>query len=251
MPEYHSRIDTVQPHGYRKLMNSATEARQAKSRPVSVHPKTKIFIRDAGSSGIIFEIPITRKYIAGGDIRLADLPDRYILSHEEFAMNDCKSAQLSLLLMLTAALMLIPIPSPAADQPVENVKNLRRYISSENPYTNWSLWPGKKKLYSGTQPHGAFLTTYVNDIALEALKTGRGEFPQGSIIVKENYSKEKKLGAVTVMFKVEGYNLDAGNWYWLKYQPDGPVEAEGKVDSCINCHRAKMAADWVFTSKPE
>jgi len=25
----------------------------------------------------------------------------------------------------------------------------------------------------------------------------------------------------TVMYKVEGYNPDAGDWFWVKYSPQG------------------------------
>lgn len=70
--------------------------------------------------------------------------------------------------------------------------------------------------------------------------------PDGAIIVKENYGPDQqKLVAVTPMYKVEGYNPDAGNWFWAKYAPDGSVQAAGKVDSCIECH--KTADDYRFT----
>ncbi len=51
---------------------------------------------------------------------------------------------------------------------------------------NWALWPGKGKLYKGQHPHGAFLTTYINETAANALKAGVKDMPKGSIMVKEN-----------------------------------------------------------------
>ncbi len=66
---------------------------------------------------------------------------------------------------------------------------------------NWALWPGKGKLYKGTHPHGALLTTYTNETAANALKAGAKEMPKGSIIIKENYMPDAMLGAITVMEK--------------------------------------------------
>ena len=72
--------------------------------------------------------------------------------------------------------------------------------------------------------------------------------PNGSILVKENYGKDKKtLMAVTPMYKVRGYNPDEGDWFWAKYGPDGNIMSSGKVEGCINCHRARKNQDWIFT----
>ena len=68
-----------------------------------------------------------------------------------------------------------------------------------------------------------------------------------SIIVKENYSPDKKLVAVTVMYKVKGYNAEAGDWFWVKYGPDFGTLAEGKVKGCLACHGAAASNDYVFT----
>ena len=134
--------------------------------------------------------------------------------------------------------------------PVEKVEDLKNYITATSLYTNWKFWPGTGKFYKGSRPHGAYLTTYVNDIALQALLSGRDTFPQGSIIVKENYTDDKQLNAVTVMYRVNGYNPSGGDWYWLKYGADGKVLEEGKVLSCIGCHSAVRSKDWVFTARP-
>lgn len=111
----------------------------------------------------------------------------------------------------------------------------------------WRMWPGKTALYKGTEPHGVLLTTYVNGPAYRAIMSKRGMLPDSSIVVKENYSLEKKLVAITVMYKVKGYNPQAGDWFWTKYAPDGKIEAEGKVDGCIKCHAAKKDNDYIFT----
>lgn len=118
----------------------------------------------------------------------------------------------------------------------------------KNDYTKkWKMWPGKKALYKGTEPHGALLTTYVNDTALKGIKSKKGVLPNGSIVAKENYSPDKKLMAITVMYKVKGYNPEAGDWFWVKYAPDGKIAGEGKMDMCINCHSKKKENDYLFT----
>jgi len=131
---------------------------------------------------------------------------------------------------------------PKADGP-----SVYEYITKTNPYQQWALFPGKGKLYTGKHPHGALLTTYVNDIALAGINDKVGTLANGSIIVKENYMPNKMLGAITVMYRVKGYDSEAGDWFWAKYAADGMIAKEGKVTGCINCHAAVINNDWIFT----
>ena len=124
---------------------------------------------------------------------------------------------------------------------------LFRYITEANVYTRWPLWPGKEKFYEGQEPHGMLLTTYVSKDAEKIIKRKKGMFKDGAIIVKENYKPDKTLAAITVMYKAQRYNPDLGDWFWVKYAPDGSVQAEGKPKGCINCHVDKKDNDWVFT----
>lgn len=120
--------------------------------------------------------------------------------------------------------------------PSTNPTDFWTYISKTNPYKNWQHWPGYPGKYPGKSPHGAFLELYANDIAMKAAKAGEN-MPYGAILVKENYAKDKTtLMSITPMYKVNGYNPGAGDWYWAKYSPAGGVMAAGKIDSCINCH---------------
>ncbi|MCF6239494.1 MAG: cytochrome P460 family protein [Candidatus Marinimicrobia bacterium] len=121
------------------------------------------------------------------------------------------------------------------------------YITQTSPYQNWSLFPRKGKLYKGQHPHGALLTSYVNDIALKGINDRVGILDDGAIIIKENYMPDKTLGAVTVMYRVKGYDPDAGDWFWAKYKADGAIAKAGKVAGCIGCHTAAISNDWVFT----
>jgi len=172
------------------------------------------------------------KYGADGSIQKEGKVDGCINCHRDKIANDW---------VFTGSI------TKMADLPAPDGAEVWEFVSKTNPYSGWPLWPGKGELYKGQHPHGAFLTTYVSPEAKKVVSRRKGEFGVGDFVIKENYSPEKKLAAVTVMYKVNGYNPEAGNWFWAKYGADGSIQKEGKVDGCINCHRDKKDNDWVFT----
>lgn len=133
-----------------------------------------------------------------------------------------------------------------AMMPPADATALWNHLQSANYQSSFKLYPGKGKMYAGTQPHGAFLTTYVNDAAHGALAGGKAPLPVGSILVKENYMPDRSLAAVTVMYKVAGFDAQNNDWYWLKRSADGKVEASGKPAGCIGCHKPSTR-DYVLT----
>lgn len=133
----------------------------------------------------------------------------------------------------------------AAERPSASGQEVISYLNDVN-YQGWQLWPGKKELYKGSHPHGALLTTYVSKGAYQAIEAKSGSIPSGEFVVKENYTPDKKLAAITVMYKQAGYNAEGGDWFWLKYAPDGTIQKEGKVGGCIGCHSAVKGNDWLF-----
>ncbi len=130
------------------------------------------------------------------------------------------------------------------------------HLQQSNYQGNWTLWPGKGELYTGAEPHGMLLTTYLNDTALQALSSGASVMPPGAIIVKENYMPDRTLAAITTMFKVRGYNPDVNDWFFTKHLPSGELDRapngmalEGRLPGCTNGHRAMQTNDWVFTGQ--
>ncbi len=121
------------------------------------------------------------------------------------------------------------------------------HLESVDYRANWELWPGKGELYQGQEPHGALLTTYLNSEAHEALTGMAASMPAGAIIVKENYMPDSTLAATTVMYKVDGYDPDNNNWFWLKRLADGTIEVEGRGTGCISCHSAQADNDYIYT----
>ena len=135
-----------------------------------------------------------------------------------------------------------------AVMPGPDAAKLYEYIAKSKPYDQWKLWPGKGRLYKGGEPHGALLTTFVNNEAYFSIGK-KAKMDENAIIVKENYTGDKKLVALTVMYKIKGYSPSAGDWFWAKYDPFGKVLASGRVDACINCHGAKKDNDYIMTAK--
>ncbi len=151
-----------------------------------------------------------------------------------FALVSCESMP-----MRTMSMTAESTPKPTAEAVAAHLKS-QRYAQS------WKFYPGKQALYTGQVPHGMLLTTYVNDIAFGALSAKAGTMPYGAIIVKENYTPDRKLAAVTVMYKSKDFNPSAGDWFWSKTAADGTVEASGKVAGCIGCHTPSKR-DFVLT----
>ena len=131
--------------------------------------------------------------------------------------------------------------------PSADAGKLWTYMTEPNPYQGWGYWPGYAGIYPGKSPHGKYLKLFANPIALKAAREGK-PMPDGAILVKENYGEDQKtLMAVTPMYKVKGYNPEGGDWFWVKYGPNGEIQAAGKPKGCISCHGAVKDKDWIFT----
>jgi hypothetical protein len=134
-------------------------------------------------------------------------------------------------------------------------KAVRPAILATNNYKNWAPVPGKTAdFYEGQNPHGDFLKMYVNRAALANTNAP----PSGSIIVEENYDVDKKLMSITVMYRSQGFNTAAGDWYWAKYDPDSSTatydhegrsfKVRGKAKSCIECQPAPTGMITYFST---
>jgi hypothetical protein len=94
----------------------------------------------------------------------------------------------------------------------------------------------------GRAPHGALHKVYVKE---KALNSPEPPVQYGAIQVKKSYNKAKELKAITVMYKVNGYNPEDGDWFWAKYTPDGKVTSSGKPRGRISCHRTRAKNDFI------
>ncbi len=122
--------------------------------------------------------------------------------------------------------------------------------------SDYRRWKGVDGLapdfQEGHSPHGALIKTFVNGPASKDLK----HLPSGSVIVKENYSPDKKLMAVTIMQRSKGFDPEHGDWYYAKYAPNGKIDKTppemksmpiaGKFKMCIDCHSGAGGGDFAF-----
>lgn len=145
--------------------------------------------------------------------------------------------------------------------PPEIAAELWSLIQTEDYREHWKMWPGKEALYKGPAPHGALLTTYINSIGYEAVLKKENELPPGTIIVMENYMQDKTLEAITVMYNLVPFDPQHGNWFWVKFAPDGkPMKMErdgetitlaGKVTECIECHSVSSSGTQYIMTNPK
>lgn len=119
-------------------------------------------------------------------------------------------------------------------------------ISEEAPYDDYSFWPGHEGIHPGQAPHGVKHRIYINGDLLEALPVADKTAPYGTIIVKDNLDRNDNLGRVAVMAKVEGYNVEGGEWFWAIYSSEGEVFAEGTPEGCVSCHEGMKSNDYVI-----
>ena len=135
------------------------------------------------------------------------------------------------------------------DAPEASGAAIIEYLNAADYQNAWQHLPGVEPMYTGGDPHGALLSTYFNAIALQAITDKAGSIPEGGMVVKENFMPDGKLAAITVMYKAAGYeNPDANGWFFLKYAPDGVIEAEGPVPGCTECHGDVADNDFLFTA---
>jgi hypothetical protein len=80
-------------------------------------------------------------------------------------------------------------------------------------------------------------------------EAGPYPFPQGSLVVKEEYRDAgcSDLAGYTVMRKeAAGYFSAGGDWQWFSLDSGGTVLKDGKSATCSHCHaQCKPARDFL------
>lgn len=97
----------------------------------------------------------------------------------------------------------------------------------------------------------SFGVVYVNGLAREAVKAEPPiQFPRGSIIVREKLTKadDTQPQHLTIMIKrARGFNPAANDWEFLTV--DGAmtkIQERQKKGTCLDCHAAQKARDFVY-----
>ena len=125
-------------------------------------------------------------------------------------------------------------------------------ITEEDPYQNWAEFPDRQGTLPSVLPHGPMSRVFINGEVEAALDTEfTGQLPDGSIIVKENVGTDPQVteAALTVMWKVAGFDPGNNDWFWANMTLDGDIVAAGKVQSCTACHGGVRGNDFVFVQR--
>jgi hypothetical protein len=138
-----------------------------------------------------------------------------------------------------------PRLAPLAAWEVNGARVWQR-ITQESDFENWAYWPGHEGLRAGQSPHGKFHEVYINNTLRERLPIESDRAPHGTIIVKENFDAARNPEGLVAMVKVDGYNPQAGDWFWVAYDTTGAVLREGAIAGCISCHAGMKDNDYVI-----
>ena len=122
---------------------------------------------------------------------------------------------------------------------------------------NKFTFPDRKSLHKlnseglKSHAHRAWFDIYVNTLAKKAYVKKLSLFPVGSILLKPLYSDQarSKTAKLTIMIKMEkGYDTKNADWWYGVYDKTGmEVYNQGKIKSCIKCHRKVKETDYVFS----
>jgi hypothetical protein len=81
---------------------------------------------------------------------------------------------------------------------------------------------------------------------------------EGLIVVKDNFSPEGELAAITVMVRADGFDSENADWFYAKYLPDGSLDQTedgmplaGALEpapgmACRGCHRGAPGNDYLY-----
>ncbi len=99
-------------------------------------------------------------------------------------------------------------------------------------------------------PHGEhWIDVFVSPSGTNAMLTGKGTYPAGTIILKQKYfdARGTNTDFYTGMRKRErGYNPGLGDWEFFTLDSRFyMVTARGKIESCMDCHSKFDTTDFV------
>ncbi|MDA8364169.1 MAG: cytochrome P460 family protein [Gammaproteobacteria bacterium] len=154
---------------------------------------------------------------------------------------------------ISSVLAAAPILSQAATQAPSPAALWQKVQALQKSH---ALMLGSKAYQPGSRTVDAYTIDLANQAENDAVrKAGSIEkvrrYPNGALVVKENFNEQRKLTGVTAMLKLDGYDPADRNWVMAAYSPAGKVVAYGKVPACIACHTMVRKQDFVFAPPPD
>lgn len=135
----------------------------------------------------------------------------------------------------------------AQSPPAAPAGEARAILEQARGYRAWGKFAQYAKPVLSKGHGGTYVVAWRNDAAAKGASEG-GQYPEGSIIVKENRPEpDADPAALTVMAKRNGA------WFWIRATPDwkvftkdGEPVAGQDVAACVGCHTT-APADMVFS----
>ena len=129
-----------------------------------------------------------------------------------------------------------------------------KYEADENiSFEGWKAFPKLNHHIFESHSHKAYIDIHANALGKKAYESRAKLFPVGSIIYKPIYTDEtgKETLRLTVMIKKEkGYDTENGDWWYGVYDKTGKdAWYQGRINSCIKCHKIVKETDYLFTEK--
>jgi Cytochrome P460 len=102
---------------------------------------------------------------------------------------------------------------------------------------------------SSNDPHQGWIHVYVTQQGQDVMRSGKGVYPPGTVILKQKLSDAagKNAQSFTGMVKREkGYDPGAGDWEFFVMNSEATVVRPPlNVQSCVDCHAPYRATDFV------
>ena len=94
-----------------------------------------------------------------------------------------------------------------------------------------------------------YCEVYTNAKGKDVIESGEGDYPVGSVIIKAKFAGHdaKQAELYTIMRKMKkGYDEKHDDWEYAVVNGKGNrVLAQGKIESCIACHKNYASTDYV------
>jgi predicted small secreted protein len=164
-------------------------------------------------------------------------------------------------LLLSTSLLAVRGPKAASEQGLPaNLAGYRSWAKLTReaqlvPYELSILCASVKPRVEDLKKHGPhtnrWIMVYANSLAEAALRNqATVELPAGAILVKEklrNPGASDTEGVAFMVKHVKGEFPASGGWEFLYYPPYQPdADTKPSYETCITCHRAGAAKDYVF-----
>ncbi len=125
---------------------------------------------------------------------------------------------------------------------------LHKRLFKEGSYHDFAAWPKYEGFQKGRKAHGSYYKLYTSPELSTAWPLRESSAPDGTILVKEVYNKDKKkVEQILVMTKVAGMDDKNHDWYWTEFDPQGNTLQSGKLRSCAACHAQGKDNDFILS----